>query len=98
MGQYISATVQKKRSLSWVLQRLEKINLLSHLLRFTLISHLLGTSLSQTKNHLLLSAANNLSVAFFVLSHIQRGLSEGSNDGWAQTAEMDKMPHAAVCF
>lgn len=40
--------------------------------------------------------ANNMSVAFFVSCHIQQAFL--SNNGWEQIAEMDKKPHAAVCF
>lgn len=61
-----------KWNLSLVLRRLQKIDLPSHLLRFTLICHLLRTEYLQTINHMLLSAASNLSVAFFVFCHIEQ--------------------------
>ncbi len=48
---------------------------LSHLLSFTLISHLLGAKLLQAKHDgVFLSAASNLSVAFFLFCHIQQAL------------------------
>ena len=97
MRQNISAAIHlKKNLLSLVEDGYEKIDELSYLLWFTLISHLLGTWLLQPlppqKNHLI-SVAKNL---LRVLSHQQVSLKDPMMDGSEQQKRAKRLTLQSV--